>query len=269
MKQLWSKHVPLDAPWEPDYAGVFCSIREKVHFLFKNGKNVGVLREDSDAVQILSTAEKSIPLPNNWLLAQAGERALLFFSEDMYLDVSELKIVQTVESALREVDRKYRKPEMYYVEADFCHDGYCISHKGNFGYRCVKDGELLWEFRGQGYLYTDICFRADRVFFGTAGQGGYFYVLDLKTGEPLAKIKTGGTASFVTAENCCYVLTNEKATKLLCVDLTDGSIRSGVELQGRSSVYSRLRLMDGKVHAITFSYKNRALQQAIWNCIEV
>lgn len=267
MKLLWSKPVPTDNPWEPYYAGIFCKIADKVHYIFKEGRGIGVLAEDCDAIQNFCAEDKLIPLPNHWILSESEDHANLFFNEGLLLEIPDMKIREIADTALAEEYRNRCKPEKYYVEASFCHEGYCISHKGNFGYRCTKDGEVLWEFRGQGYLYTDICFREDRVFFGTAGQGGYFYVVNLKTGEALANIKTGGTASLVAADDRCYVLANGKTAKLLCVDIQNGAIRSEAELPGKASVYSRLGLIDGRLHAITFSYKKDCLHRAIWNCV--
>lgn len=267
MKLLRSKPVPMDAPWEPAYAGVFCKSTDKTHFLYKEGKGIGVLADDANAAQNLVAGEWPIPLPRNWVLSQTMNRTILFLNEDLMMEIPEFRIREVEENSLKEVFRALRKPEKYYEEASFTFGEYCISHKGNFGYRCTLDGKILWDFQGQGYLYTDICALKNRVFFGTAGQGGYFYMLDLQTGEALAKIKTGGTASFVTAGNCCYVLSNDKTARLLCVSLTDGSTLREIVLPGKSNVYSRLDLMDGKIHAITFLYKNRVLQQAVWNCI--
>ena len=183
------------------------------------------------------------------------------------MEIPEFRIREVEEDSLKEVFKVLQKPEKYYEEASFTFGEYCISRKGSFGYRCTLDRKILWDFQGQGYLYTDICVLKNRAFFGTAGQGGYFYILDLQTGEPLAKIKTGGTASIVTAGNCCYVLSSGKTARLMCVSLADGSILGETVLPGKSNAYSRLDLVDGKIHAITFLYKNRFLQQAVWNCI--
>ena len=264
MKLLWSKSVPMETPWEPAYAGFFCKSADQVHFLYQAGRAVGVLTEDSDCVRKVQAEEHTISLPNRWVLAEGAGQPKLVLSEELALDLSAFEITHLPDAA--EYGR-LRKSEKYYVEASFTHDGYEISHKGNFGYQCRRNGEIIWEFRGQGYLYTDICFREDRVFFGTAGQGGYFYVLDLQTGELLVKIKTGGTASIITADDCCYILSNEKRAKLLCIGIKDGAIHAEAELPGKASAYSPLALIDGQIHAITFSYKKDSLQHAIWSCV--
>jgi hypothetical protein len=93
-----------------------------------------------------------------------ADRPKLLLNEELALDLSAFEITHLPDTT--EYGR-LRKPEKYYVEASFTHEGYEISHKGNFGYQCRRNGEKIWEFRSQGYLYTDICFRADRVFFGT------------------------------------------------------------------------------------------------------
>lgn len=262
MKLLWSKPIPMDNPWEPACAGVFCRFADTVHFLYKDGKAVAVLAEDSETARKIPAGDHTIPLPGQWILSDN----IVFLNEELLFDIFGRTFADLSGTTLAAEYTKLRKPEKYYVEASFSHDGYEISHKGDFGYQCTKDGETIWEFRGQGYLYTDICFRENRVFFGTAGQGGYFYVLDLETGEPLTKIKTGGTASFAVKDGCCYVLTNEKTAKLLCVDLKDGRYRDELELPGRASVYSRLFLAESRIHIITFSVRRRILQHSYWNC---
>ena len=256
----------MERPWEPAYAGYFCKSADKVHFLYQAGRAVGILTEDSDCVRKVQAGEHTHSLPNQWVLTEGADRPKLLLNEELALDLSAFEITHLPDTT--EYGR-LRKPEKYYVEASFTHEGYEISNKGNFGYQCRRNGDKIWEFRGQGYLYTDICFRADRVFFGTAGQGGYFYVLDLQTGNPLAKIKTGGTASFAMENSCCYVLTNEKHAKLLRVDLAEGCILDELELQGKASVYSRTKLIDRKIHTLAFSCEKQELKQAIWHCIEI
>ena len=263
MKLLWSKPVPMDSPWEPAYAGVFCKYEDSVNFLYKDGKNIVILAENSEHVRRIPAGECSIPLPVHWILSENKHQPQLFLGDELVLDISTLEIKMSMDNTEYS---KLRKPEKYYAEASFAHDGYEISHKGDFGYQCVKDGETIWEFRGQGYLYTDICFRENRVFFGTAGQGGYFYVLDLQTGEPLTKIKTGGTASFAVKDGFCYVLTNEKTAKLLCVDLKEGIYRDELELPGKASRHSRLFIEGSRLHVISFSVRKSIVQHSYWNC---
>ena len=58
---------------------------------------------------------------------------------------------------------------------DFVFGEYTISHYGEWGYACKKNGQLLWKKSLKGYLYTEIILDRGNIVFGTAGQGGHFY----------------------------------------------------------------------------------------------
>lgn len=269
MQLLWNKQIPSSNPWEPEYEGVFCKIQNTVYFCFKDSSAVAVLAEDMTIPQqITPGSEGTIPLPGRWILMEALEPACLFLNEKLVLNLRDMTFLQPDPVRLGKYHEACR-PEKFYVEAPFVHGEYCITHKGQWGYECTKNGNTIWEFQGKGYLYTDICRWSDRLFFGTAGRGGYFYILNAETGEVVSAVKTGGTASMIQIENECYILSNEKSAVLLCVDLRDGSILESVPLPGKANTYSRLREIDGKIHAVTFEYKRKEMQSALWSCLQI
>lgn len=271
MRLLWSKPIHEENPWEPEYAGVFCKIHDRVHFCYQSRKGPRILSEDWDLSKPLcpDSAGVHFPLPHRWILVEGEVPPHLFFSDNQVLNLTEMRLYDQPDRAILEQHHALWKSGKHYVEDSFQYDAYQISHKGNFGYQCTRNGIPVWTFKGQGYLYTDIFRGNDRLYFGTAGQGGYFYILNLETGEPLTKIKTGGTASIVRSGECCYILHNEKGAKLLCIDLTDGSIKNEVALPGKSCTDSILKEIDGRIHGITFEIKNGFMQHAYWNCIEL
>ena len=59
-----------------------------------------------------------------------------------------------------------------------------------------ETGKTLWTFTFIGYLYTDVFEYDGIIYFGTAGQGGRFYGLNLLRGEVLHEINTHGTTRF-------------------------------------------------------------------------
>lgn len=59
-----------------------------------------------------------------------------------------------------------------------------------------ETGKTLWTFTFIGYLYTDVFEYDGVIYFGTAGQGGRFYGLNLLRGEVLHEINTHGTTRF-------------------------------------------------------------------------
>lgn len=60
----------------------------------------------------------------------------------------------------------------------------------------LETGKTLWTFTFIGYLYTDVFEYDGIIYFGTAGQGGRFYGLNLLRGEVLHEINTHGTTRF-------------------------------------------------------------------------
>ena len=118
--------------------------------------------------------------------------------------------------ALRHLDVPY-----FHEESDFSFPPYTISHKGSFGYVCTRGGEAVWNFRTQGYLYTDMKLYGDTVVFGTAGAGGHFVALRLTDGTPVFDINTGGTDRYLTVGDRVYTYAGGKKG-LLSVGL-DGS----------------------------------------------
>ena len=271
MQLLWNKRIPSSNPWESECEGIFFKLRDKVHFCFKDSSAVAVLAEDMSVPrQHIPVSEPgTIPLPGRWILLEDGDTKQLFLRENLVLNLWNMNFTSTPEPAALTQYRAVRKPEKFYVEAPFVHGEYCITHKGQWGYECTKNGNTIWEFQGKGYLYTDICRWSDRFFFGTAGRGGYFYILNVETGEVVSAVKTGGTASMIQIENECYILSNDKSAVLLCVDLRDGSILESVSLPGKANTYSRLREIDGKIHAVTFEYKRKEMQSALWSCLQI
>ena len=155
--------------------------------------------------------------------------------------------------------------EIYYF------DDYAISHKSEWSYVCKQDGKEIWTFKGYAWRYTCIERYGDNIYFGTAGQGGYFYLLNLHTGEPLVKLKTGGSVNiYARQENKLYLLQQEKKAYLVCVDLNDGTILERLELPGTVKDECAVKLIGNTVHAVTlFFHKNRSFSHACWHRIEV
>lgn len=271
MQILWNKRIIPSNPWEPECEGSFFKVRDKVHFCFKDASAVAVLAEDMFIPQRIypESEEGTIPLPGRWILLEDADTKLLFLRENLVLNLYDMNFTSTPEQAALEQYRAACRPEKYYVEASFIHGEYCIAHKGQWGYECVKNGDSIWEFKGQGYLYTDICCWNNRVYFCTAGRGGYFYILDMETGDAVFSIKTGGTASMIRKGPDCYILSNEKNAVLLCVDLRNGHIKESLHLPGKANVYSKLVEIDGNIHATTFEYKRSEMQSAVWTCIKI
>lgn len=271
MRLLWSKEIKEDNAWLPEYEGYFLKIKDKVVFFYDRTSGPCMLVQDQLYAETIykETPECRLPLPTRWKLLYAEESSYLQFAEDTVLDLKTMEVISSPAVNIQAVHQRHQFSETDYINKSFHYGEYCISHKGEWGYSCHKDGRVMWEFKGYGWLYTDILFWKNRLFFGTAGQGGYFYVLDLETGNLLTKIKTGGTKSFVQAENLCYVLCNEKNARLICVDLQNGKVREKLELPGKSKESSIVKIIDSKIHTTTFEIKKDRLVSTFWNCVDV
>ncbi|MBQ9746919.1 MAG: hypothetical protein IJW21_08880, partial [Clostridia bacterium] len=81
-----------------------------------------------------------------------------------------------------------------------------INNIGQWGYSCHKNGELIWKKSLRAYLYTEIERYGDTLVFGTDGQGGHFYGLDIETGEIRFDFNTKGTARyFIYGEDFIFI----------------------------------------------------------------
>ena len=240
MKLIDSMKIQHENPWEPDLDGLFLNRDGSIKFCFKEGNSVVAQSEDC-AIEIWYTAPEGerLELPYHWTGAARGVAPMLrtWWPSDT---------------------------EIYYFE------DYTISQTSQWSYVCKKAGEAVWKFKGYAWRYTTIEQFGDNIYFGTAGQGGYFYLLNLHTGQPLLKLKTGGTVNlYARRENRLYLLQQDKKAYLVCVDLEDGNILDRLELPGKVCQHSAIRLIGGAVHCVTFTYRGGPVKEALWNRVEI
>ena len=240
MRLIESVRIQHENPWEPDLDGLFLNRNGSIKFCFKEGSSVVAQSEDC-VKEIWYTAPEGerLELPYNWTGAAKGIPPMLrtWWPSDT---------------------------EIYHFE------DYSISHTSQWSYVCKKAGEAVWKFKGYAWRYTTIEQYGDNIYFGTAGQGGYFYLLSLNTGEPLLKLNTGGTVNlYARRENRLYLLQQDKKAYLVCVDLEDGNILGRLELPGKVCQHSAIRLVGGAVHCVTFTYRGGPVKEALWNRVEI
>ena len=278
MELLRSVKIPTDVDclWAPEFDGTFLESDDGVFFCHRE-KGAVVAVSDRGIRRILTgdSPGEEIPLPNGWRSICSASGEWLMIDESRGVSTRNMEFVRQVPEEVAAEYRSTRKPEKYYVEAPFHFDELTVSHHGQTGYVCHRGNEKLWTFRGGAYLYTDIIRYGAHIFFGTAGHGGYFYELNLMTGEPVAAIKTGDTARMVHAGQLCYVLQEDKGAKLLCVDLRNRSIVETLPLTGSAERYSAISMIGNQIHVITFIRKwdrnshEKKLQYALWHVIRI
>lgn len=265
------RYIPTSDPWEPYYFGTFFTMDSTPCFLYKDKGKVCLLPLTCKEPMIIDVDITS-EFPCSWVFLYHDDQPFLFVKSDIVIDLKKGKQLPFISDALQTKYIACARPEMYFEEHKFSFNDYCISHKGNSGYQCSKAGEVKWEFAGKAYLYTDIIRWNNRIFFGTAGNGGYFYILDLDTGTPVASIKTGVTASIAQMGHLCFVArrgVKRNCSQLLCVDLRDGRVIEEFDLQGGVTKDSKLQMIGQQLHIVTFEYKGDKLQTAIWNTVSI
>lgn len=69
--------------------------------------------------------------------------------------------------------------------------------------------KVLWRLKIKGYLYTKITEKDNFIYFGTAGKGGAFYFVDLRSGEVLTEFDNGNASEFAWYENSVLISNNK------------------------------------------------------------
>ena len=268
MKVLWNKSIGVTDLWIPECYGLFCKQEKKVTYFFMHGSALLAVSEEDSEPRLIHYSD-DLPLPNEWCVVETTTDAYLLVSADSGVNLNSNEFTCDIPSHIQREYSHHFRPEKYYVEAPQCLGEYTVLHKGNWGYVCQKESSKLWEFTGRAYLYTDFVLWKDRLFFGTGGQGGYFYLLDIHSGKPLAAINTGGTRCIVHEDNLCYFLANDKRARFFCVDLNDGKTVSQCDLPGKANLDSRVTKIGDRIHVITFTPPQSKSEGFIWSCIEI
>lgn len=273
MRLIWSRKLYIQNPWEPKFRGVFSHCKSEISFYYMDGNMVmGVCGCTGNPIVLTKqTHEQKIPLPRYWAIVEKeGERYLLC-GADVAISLEKNHPVNPVPEDLRNIYLKQQTSSKHFIEDSFVFDEYQISHKGEWGYSCKKDDVEIWRFSGRGYLYTDIFRRSDQIYFGTAGSGGYFYILNISTGNSILSLRTGGTTVIKQRGACCYLYTDvgRRKSRLACVNLSDGRILEDIELPGTASVDSVLGLHEDSIYTITFQFKKGAVENAVLSCISL
>ncbi len=268
MDIIRSTPIAGDGLWEPDLFGFFFRNQGNVCFLYKHRQTIICLEDTKEKPYKIYSGP--MYLPEKWIMDEINETIWIMIYKDIFINANTHTVIQNCPRAVKLRLEQKQKPDKFYEEASFVFGDYCISHKGQYGYLCEKNNAKIWDFKGKGYLYTDFYRWKDFLFFGTGGNGGYFYVLDINSGLPFISIKTGGTRCFVHHDNLCFILVNNnKHTKLLCIDLQNGTIVEIATLPGKSTINSRIEYIDNHIHVLTFRYSKDKLIHGIWSCVRL
>lgn len=269
MRFCWETPISYGGMWEPELDGVFIPQEQGVVFYFKKRDRICCCQDSRQERAAIHTAAlvPNLPLPDKWSLVNfCGDDCLVLDMQRM-LSLSSNCLLELPRNLHEQV--AYRNEKMYESES-FELGEFTVSQQGNCGYVCHKSGAEVWKFTGKGYLYTDIFRWNDRIFWGTAGRSGYFYVVAAQSGTPVVTMKTGGTRCFIQKGNVVYLLRNSEDNthaELCCIELSSGKLGEAVSLRGKASVHSKIQLLGEVLHTVTFVSSKGSLSEAVWSCV--
>lgn len=277
MTHTWRRDLPCEhGGFYCDLLGFFFRKDDQCFFLYQERNEVAVLEKNAEQPMLIpidfQVRSRYDPYDDGlhttlgeWLLFEDHDPPYLMLNSTSGIDLLHMKPCETLPPAAIEYYIQHKKtPENGSILLQA--GDYVVRAKGECGYVCEQNGVKQWKFSGQAYLYTPmVCFQ-DSLLFGTAGNGGHFYVLSIKNGEKIADIKTGGTVAFIQQNNLCYFLVNDPNAKLVCLDVLTGQIVDEVPLGGKNT-YSPLQLVGNQLHTVTFHFKDMVLEKAIWHCV--
>lgn len=254
MNALWKIELaPIKSEW--DLYGKFFSHAASNYFLYKRNANVELLcfSNEGTVLQQNTFANCKPDIPACWQESKADSHVIIC-GDHLAFHIDTLKMSANPPAAILE---GYRDNPYHLTDDPFYFGEYIISHKGAFGYRCMKTGSRnkIWEISLNGYLYRDMVYftKTDSILICTAGHGGSVYSVDLKSGRILFEIKTGGTKDIVIHEDMMYCYRMGKTGSILEVNLNNGIVNKEYDLH-EIDIHSPLQTIDGSV-VLTVSRK--------------
>lgn len=270
MQLIRSKEFSIVSPlWDDALFGFFVKVPKGVIYCYSVARDIFSFH-DSDSTPTLllhHPNDRFFPSSTKWRLIP--ELSLVLLDHSMGIDLERKSLILPLTDDLLTEYHRRTFTEKHLVDDDFLFEDYCISHKGMMGYRCLKNGKKLWDFQGRGYLYTEIYKHENRVYFCTGGSGGFFYALDIESGQQIVSVKTSGTQCVERIHNKCYFLAYDKKTSLICVDIQNGEIVESFDLPGKSTIDCRLQRIGDELHAITFQHKKGQPPYIYWHTIQL
>ncbi len=267
----WSIQIARENRFAPTLAGLFYPINDELCFFYEHKGAVHklILPLCADEMYWSGADNSRLPLPYHWGVFAENKTPYLICDERHCIDLTKSKNSAPCSQELMERYRRWRGEDTKPEERSFHFDSFTITHKGQFGYFCSENDRQCWFFRGQGYLYTEIVRWNDVIFFGTAGLGGYFYILDLKSGTPLLTLKTLGTPFILRHGEHCYIWQKGKPSRLLRVRLSSGEISAECILPDAPNDSSVMGVFQNTLYITTFTEKKGQLTGVYMNAVDI
>jgi hypothetical protein len=144
-------------------------------------------------------------------------------------------------------------------------DGYEVYIPKNFTRKleCKRTdtGEVVWIFKFPAHLYTELKEKDGIVYFGTAGNGGHFYGLNLKDGSKVLDINTHGTVRFSMYKNDIYL--SSEFGNLLVYDTSTKAIREFEFDEWWWHIHGDVKLIieNDKLYTIAYEQEGRTYER--------
>ena len=115
--------------------------------------------------------------------------------------------------------------------------------------RDIHSGELVWKTKIGGYLYTEVKEEKGIIYFGTDGNGGKFFALNLQDGSIIYSYNTRGTSNFIFYKE--YVLLSNEKNKPILIKRNDGKLFKEIEFENYIiTAYQQMIIVNDNLYAI-------------------
>lgn len=276
MKVEWAIPYVSGTISEPDCAGLFFKKNLKLMFFYKFQQKLrGLLVSNFGIMEMpIESNDLEVSIPNQWTIT--GEKTNHLMCSERFC--FSLDSMSQCNAPSKEDVQAFKNREQCMKNSifkDYTFGDYTVRHPSEFIYECLLNNKRIWKLRAQGYLYTEINNYKGQLFFGTAGQGGRFYDINLGSGKTVLSINTGGTDQIVGEGNERFFLILGRVGKLVQVALDSGEILKTVELLGSTNINSRIYISNGSIFVTTFiynsnrEYKSNQPIKGVINCISI
>lgn len=226
--------------WSSLLKGRFFNKEDEVFFLFRNDYKELALYELENGIIKSKNYYFIGNLPLSPLKWSIYNDTMVVIGDNTYVDLAQKTMVENAEIDIK-INRKY----------DYYFDDYYVFYNEKSKYTCKKNNKKIWDFKSQGYLYTDIIKYKDKLLFGTDGWGGHFYIVNLENGIVEYDLDTGGTNEFIVNNECAYILDRKKNT-IIVISLYNYKIVDETMLPERTVFESSLGINADILYVTTY-----------------
>lgn len=163
------------------------------------------------------------------------------------IEVSDTHLVELEESP-EPIDKIYNDSKTYRFGE---YEIYMFSQY-TMACRNGKSKEIIWKLKLGSYLYTEVKEEKGILYFGTAGNGGKFFAVNMNDGSLLYNYKTGGTENFIQYKD--YILLADIKNKPILLNKKDGTEFKKIDFGNfQITAYQQMVIIDDTLYTIAFN----------------